>query len=140
MRDRIDLADIAEKLVAEPLPLGGAAHETGNVDEGKTRRHDHGGFGKAGEGVEARIGHRDLPHIRLDRAERIVRRLRRRGRGQRVEERRLADIGQADNAAFEAHSDYQPGESACTEVARNGQRIVSVSIVMPCCLSSVRSK
>ena len=41
--------------------------------------------------------------VRLDGAERIVRRLRRRGLGQRIEQRRLADIGQADDAAFEAH-------------------------------------
>ena len=48
----------------------------------------------AGELVEPRIGHRDLADIRLDGAERIVRRLRRRRLGQRVEQRRLADIGQ----------------------------------------------
>jgi hypothetical protein len=53
--------------------------------------------------VEPRIGHRDLADVRLDGAERIVRRLRGRGLRQRVEEGRLADIGQADDAAFEAH-------------------------------------
>ena len=51
------------------------------------------------EHVEPRIGHRDLADIRLDGAERIVRRLRRRRLRQRVEERRLADIRQADDAA-----------------------------------------
>ena len=53
--------------------------------------------------VEPRIGHRDLADIRLDGAERIIRRLRRRRLRQRVEERRLADIGQSDDAAFETH-------------------------------------
>src|SRR4029453_3898048 len=48
-------------------------------------------------------GHQHLADVRLDRAERIVRRLRRRGRGQRVEHRRLADIGQAEDAACETH-------------------------------------
>ena len=56
-----------------------------------------------GQHVEPRVGHRDVADIRLDRAERIVRRLRGRGLRQRIEERRLADIRQADDAAFEAH-------------------------------------
>ena len=57
----------------------------------------------AGELVEPRIGHRDLADIRLDGAERIIRRLRRRRLGQRVEQRRFADIGQSDDTAFESH-------------------------------------
>ena len=52
---------------------------------------------------QPRIRHRHLADIRLDGAERIIRRLRRRRFGQRIEERRLADIRQADDAAFEAH-------------------------------------
>ena len=31
MRDRVDLADVGEKLVAEAFTLGGAAHQTRNV-------------------------------------------------------------------------------------------------------------
>jgi thymidylate synthase len=54
-----------------------------------------------GELVEPRVGHGDVADIGLDRAERIVRRLRRRGLGQRIEQRRLADIGKPDDAAFE---------------------------------------
>ena len=53
--------------------------------------------------VEPRIRHSDLADIRLDRAEGIVRRLRCRRLRQRIEERRLADIRQADDAAFETH-------------------------------------
>ena len=33
MGDRIAFADIAQKLVAEPFALRGAAHEPGDVDE-----------------------------------------------------------------------------------------------------------
>ena len=33
MDDRVDLADVAEELVAEALALRGAAHQPGNVDE-----------------------------------------------------------------------------------------------------------
>ena len=54
--------------------------------------------------VEPGIRHRDLADIRLDGAERIIRRLRRCRLGQRVEQRRLADIGQPDDTAFESHS------------------------------------
>ena len=61
------------------------------------------GFGDGRELVEPRIGHRDLADIRLDGAERIVRRLRRRRLRQRIEQRRLADIGQPDDTAFESH-------------------------------------
>ena len=53
--------------------------------------------------VEPRIGHRHFADIRLDGAERIVRRLRRRRCGQRIEQRRLADIRQSDNSTFESH-------------------------------------
>ena len=103
MRDRIDLADGGEELVAEAFALGRAAHEAGDIDEGQPRRDDLRGLGDRGELVEPRIGHRDLADIRLDGAERIVRRLRRRRLRQRVEQRRLADIGQSDDTAFESH-------------------------------------
>src|SRR5690606_38576552 len=53
--------------------------------------------------VEARVRHGDLADIRLDRAERIVRRLRRRRLRQRVEKGRLADIGQTDDATLESN-------------------------------------
>ena len=33
MGDRVDLADMAEKLVAEPLAAGGPAHQPGDIDE-----------------------------------------------------------------------------------------------------------
>ena len=55
-----------------------------------------------GERAEARIGHLDDADVGLDRAERIVLGGDARAR-QRVEERRLADVGQPDDAAFEAH-------------------------------------
>ena len=103
MRDGVDLADVGEELVAEAFALGGAAHEAGDVDEGQPGRDDLRRFGDRRELVEPRIGHGDFADIRLDGAERIVRRLRRRRLGQRVEQGRLADIGQADDTAFESH-------------------------------------
>ena len=103
MGDGVDLADVGEELVAEPLALRGAAHEAGDVDEGEPGRHDLHGLGELRQRVEARIGHRDLADIGLDGAEGIIGRLRRRRRGQRIEQRRFADVRQADDAAFETH-------------------------------------
>ena len=103
MRDGIDLTDIGKELIAEPLAFRGAANQAGDIDERQPRRDDLGRFGELGERLEPRIGYRHLADIRLDCAERIIGRLRRRRFGQRVEERRLADIRQADDAAFESH-------------------------------------
>ena len=104
MRDRIDLADGGEELVAEAFALGGAAHQARDIDEGQPRRDDLRRLGDFGQFVEPWIRHRDLADIRLDGAERIIRRLRRSRLGQRVEQRRLADIGQSDDTAFESHN------------------------------------
>ena len=60
-------------------------------------------LGDRRELVEARVGDCDLADIGLDRAERIIGRLRRLRLGQRIEKGRLADVRQADDAAFEAH-------------------------------------
>ena len=103
MRNCIHFADGGEKLVAEALALGRAAHQPRDIDKGQPGRDDLAGFCDLGELVEPGIGHRDLTDIRLDRAERIVCRLRRRRFGQRIEQRRLAHIRQSDDTAFESH-------------------------------------
>ena len=101
--DGVDLADVAEELVAEPFALGGAAHQPGDVDEGEPRRDDLRRLGDRGELLQPLIGHADLAHVGLDGAEGIVGGLRRRRLRQGIEERGLADVGQAHDAAFEAH-------------------------------------
>ena len=103
MRDGVDLADVAEELVAEPLAFRGALHQPRDIHEGEPRRHDLGRFGELRQHLEPRVGHRDLADVRLDGAERIVGGLRRRRLGERIEQRRLADIRQPDDAAFETH-------------------------------------
>ena len=60
-------------------------------------------LGDRGQLFEPRVGHRDIADVRLDRAEGIIGRLRRLRFGQRVEQGGLADIGQADDPAFETH-------------------------------------
>ena len=103
MGDGVAFADIGEKLIAEALAFRGAAHEPGDIDEGEPGRDDLFGTGDAGQHVKARIGHRHIADVRLDGAERIICRLRRRRLRQGVEKRRFADIRQTDDAAFETH-------------------------------------
>ena len=103
MDDGIDLADVAEKLVAEPFAGRGAAHQAGNVDELELGLDDRLGAGNAGDLLQARIGHGDAADIRLDRAEGIIGRLRGRRLGQRIEQGGLADIRQPDNPATKTH-------------------------------------
>ena len=86
MDDRVDLADIAEELVAEAFALGRALHQSGDVDKGQLRFDDLGAAGNFRDLVEPWIGHSNLTDIGLDRAERIVRRLRRLRFGQRIEQ------------------------------------------------------
>ena len=103
MHDGVDFADIGEELVAEAFALRRAAHQAGDVDEGDARRDQFLRLGDVGKLAHARIGNRHFTGVRLDRAERIIRRLRRRRLGQRVEESGLADIRQPDDTAFETH-------------------------------------
>ena len=98
LKDRVDLADVREELVAEALPGACAGDEAGDVDE-PHRGGDHLlGLDQRLDAGEARIGHRHDAHIGLDGAEGVVLRLDASG-GQGVEEGALADIGQADDAA-----------------------------------------
>ena len=102
MRDRMRLANVREELVAEPLALRRAFDEARDVDELDDGRHDLLGFHDLRQRVELWIGHGHDADVRIDRAERIVlgRNLRRR---ERVEQRRLADVRQPDDAALDAH-------------------------------------
>src|ERR1043166_556635 len=101
--DRIDLAQAPEELIAEPLPLRGAAHESRDIDEFERGRHFLRCFREARAYIEPLIRDGDAADIGLARRERIFRRLGRLRRGQRVEQGRFADIRQADNAAVETH-------------------------------------
>ena len=101
--DGVDFADIGEELVAETLAFRGAADEAGDIDEFQAGRDDLDRLADLRQHVQTRVRHADATDVRLDRAERIIGRLRRGGRGQRVEQGRFADIGQADDAAVETH-------------------------------------
>ena len=111
--DRVGLADVGQELVAEALALGRAGDQAGDVDELDDRRDDPLGLDDRRQLRQARIGQLDHADVRLDGAERVVLG-RDAGFGEGVEEGGLADVGQAHDAAFEAHGRLRelPGQSA----------------------------
>ena len=109
--DRVGLADVGEELVAEAFALRCAGDEAGDVDEFDDRRHDLLGLDDRRPAREARVGQLDDADVRLDRAERIVLG-RDAGLRQGIEEGGLADVRQADDAAFEAHEGLGASGSA----------------------------
>ena len=113
LADRVGLADVREELVAQALALA-----TRRARCRRCRRSDTvAGSDLAAEPkisasiVQARVGHADDADVGLDRGERVVRRehvvL-----GQGVEQGRLADVGQADDADGETHEVQGYGGSA----------------------------
>ena len=104
LSDRVGLADVREELVAQPLPLAGAAHDAGDVDE----RHRSGQDALAAEDlrelVEPRVRQVHHADVGLDRRERIVR-CEHVVLGECVEEGGLADVGQADDSDSESHGE-----------------------------------
>ncbi len=98
----VRLADIGEELVAQAFALAGTGDQAGDIDE-----LDDGGLDllRLDDGREGRkplVGHFDDADVGLDGTEGVILR-RNAGLGQGVEEGGLADVGQSDDAAFEAH-------------------------------------
>ena len=102
LADGVGLADVGEELVAQPLPLGRAAHDAGDVDEGHRGREDLLAAEDLRQPREPLVGERDDAHVGVDRRERVVRRedvvL-----GQGVEHRRLADVRETDDSDLKCH-------------------------------------
>ena len=109
LADRRGLADVGEELVAQSLALRGAADDAGDVHELHGRGQDLGRAEELGQRLEPLVGDADDADVGLDRRERVVRRehvvL-----GQRVEERRLARVGETDDADGESHGRRVYGE------------------------------
>ena len=100
--DGVGFADVRQELVAQAFALGCAGDQAGDVDEFHCCRKDAFRLDDVCQRLQARIGHFDHADVRFDGAERIVfggdARL-----GQGIEQGRFTDVGQADDAAFEAH-------------------------------------
>jgi hypothetical protein len=99
--DGIDLPDVAQKLVPEALALARAGYQPRDVHELDRRREDFLGLRHRGEFLQPVVGHIHDADIRLDRAEREIRRLRLAGAGHGIEESGLPDIRQSDDSGFQ---------------------------------------
>jgi hypothetical protein len=80
-----------QELVPEALAAARPLDETGDVDEFDDRGRHGLRLEHRGENLQPLVRNRDDPDVGIDRTERIVGRFRS-GRGERVEERRLADV------------------------------------------------
>ena len=97
--DGVGLADPGQEPVAEPLALGGAAHEPRDVVELDRLRDDRARAHDLGHRAEPLVGDLDDRDVGVDGRERVHGGLRR-GAGERVEQRRLAGVRKADDADF----------------------------------------
>ena len=105
MGDSIHLADVLEELISQPLALRGALHKACNIDKAHTGGCRLFGMIEIRQHLEARIRHGHDAHIRLNRAERIVRRLCARLRDS-VEQRAFSHIRQTDDSDFKIAHRY----------------------------------
>ena len=103
--NRIHLADVCQKLVAETLALRSTGHEARDVDELHRGRQDLLRVCDRSQLVEPRVRDRHHPDVRIDRAEGVVfgRDLRAR---ECVEQRRFTDVGQTNDAAADRHGAF----------------------------------
>ena len=95
MDDGIALADMPQKLVAEARALTGALDKACNIDKFNNGRGFLVGLPNLGQLVQPCIRHRHNAGVRLNGAERIVRRLRVLRAGQRIKKGGFAYIRKA---------------------------------------------
>ena len=107
LHDRINLTNVAEKLVAQPFAHTSAFDNAGNVNQFQDGRDDFLRFDVLGDSFEAVVGDADDPLVRFDRAKRIVRARCCLRTGQCVEQRAFAYIGQSDNSGFHRLCDFR---------------------------------
>ena len=96
-QDGAGLANVGQELVTQALALGRALHQPGDVDDLDDGRDHLLGRDVLGDPRHPGIGDRHDPHVGIDGAEGIVRRLRL-ARGQGIEHRALPDVGQPDDS------------------------------------------
>ena len=100
--DGVGFTDVGQKLVAEAFAFRGPFDQTGDVHDLDGGRYDPFRIVDLDQFVESLVGDGDHAHVRLDGAERKVRRL---GLSVReaVEKRGFAYVRQAHDAALECH-------------------------------------
>ena len=114
VQDGVDAADVAQKLIAEPLAAASSGDQAGDVDELQLRRRDFRRFGDCRDPPQALVLNRYATDVRLDGAKREIGGRRSGARGQSVEQRGLADVRQSDDTAVEAHLGLVVGKKGTT--------------------------
>ena len=77
LHDRVDLANVAEKFVAQPFAVAGPFDDPGDVDQLQRGRNDFLGDDVPGDPRQTFVGNIHDPFVRLNRAKRIIFTLRR---------------------------------------------------------------
>src|SRR5437868_13454103 len=96
--DGIHLADVAEKFVPQSFALRRAFYQPGDIDELDCCRDNGLSFGDLGQRLKTRIWHGYDAYIRIDRAKRIIRRLRFTCAGDSIKQSRFTDVWQTYNS------------------------------------------
>ena len=117
MDDRIGLANVGEKLVAQSLTLARSLDQAGDVHELHGGRNGALRLHHLGQCVEAIVGNVDAADVRILGRERIVRG-KDPGAGEGVEERRFADVGESDDAESEHGMDDGRNSAVTREAAQ----------------------
>ena len=97
LEDGVDLADVAEELVAEPFPFARPLHDPGDVHEAERRGDELLGDDVLADHRQAIVGDAHDPFVRLDGAEGVIRALGCLGAREGVEQGALAHVGQTDD-------------------------------------------
>ena len=93
MNNGVRVADVGQKLVAQPLAFRGTFHQSGDIDDLDGGGHHPLGIVDLREPNKPLIGNGDDAHVGFDRTERKIRRLRL-SVGQAVEKGRFTHVGQ----------------------------------------------
>ncbi len=101
LHNRVDFADVAEKLITESFARARAFHQTGDIHELDRGRHDFFRTRHLTELFQAPIRHSDDADVGIDRAKRIIFRGRVVCPGNGIEQRRFPDVRQSNNSSAE---------------------------------------
>ena len=97
----VNFSDIREKLVSESFSFARPLNESRDVDKLNRGGNDHLGFRDLLKNGETLVWYVHNADIGINGAERVVGRLCFAGSSQRIEKRRLANIGETDDTCFE---------------------------------------
>ena len=99
LHDRVDLADVAEELVAKTFTGARAFDQASDVHKLDRGRDDFLGMRQFRESFQTRVGHRHHAEIRIDGAEGVIGGLRFSRAGDCIEERGFPHVRQPDNSS-----------------------------------------